>query len=116
MSDPSTPLRRSAASPRSGRTDRRDAVRVLLRIAFRNLLASPVRTGILGAIILVGALIVVVGSSVLDSIDRGMRTSIQGSLGGQLQIYDGRSEDQLALYGDMTGESRLEPIEDFSKV
>ena len=79
--------------------DRRDAVRVLLRIAFRNLLASPVRTGILGAIILVGSLIVVVGSSVLDSIDRGMRTSIQGSLGGQLQIYDGRSEDQLALYG-----------------
>jgi ABC-type lipoprotein release transport system permease subunit len=97
-------------------SDRRDAVRVLLRIAFRNLLASPVRTGILGAIILVGSLIVVVGSSVLDSIDRGMRTSIQGSLGGQLQLYDGRSEDQLALYGDMTGESRLEPIEDFSKV
>jgi ABC-type lipoprotein release transport system permease subunit len=95
-------------------TARRDTVRVLLRIAFRNLLASPVRTAILGAIILVGSLIVVVGSSVLDSIDRGMRTSIQGSLGGQLQIYDGRSEDQLSLYGDMTGESRLEPIEDFA--
>jgi ABC-type lipoprotein release transport system permease subunit len=96
--------------------DRRDALRILLRIAFRNLLASPVRTGILGAIILVGSLIVVVGTSVLDSIDRGMRTSIQGSLGGHLQIYDGRSEDQLALYGEMTGESRLEPIEDFSRV
>jgi ABC-type lipoprotein release transport system permease subunit len=97
-------------------TDRRDAIRILLRIAFRNLLASPVRTSILGAIILVGSLIVVVGTSVLDSIDRGMRTSIQGSLGGHLQIYDGRSEDQLALYGEMTGESRLEPIEDFSRV
>jgi ABC-type lipoprotein release transport system permease subunit len=97
-------------------SDRRDAVRILLRIAFRNLLASKVRTAILGLIILVGSLIVVVGSSVLDSIDRGMRTSIQGSLGGHLQIYDGRSEDQLALYGEMTGESRLEPIEDFSRV
>jgi ABC-type lipoprotein release transport system permease subunit len=97
-------------------TAHRDTVRILLRIAFRNLLASPVRTAILGAIILVGSLIVVVGSSVLDSIDRGMRTSIQGSLGGQLQIYDARSEDQLALYGDMTGESRLEPIEDFSRL
>jgi len=92
----------------------RDTVRILLRIAFRNLVASRVRTAIIGAIILVGSLIVVVGSSVLDSIDRGMRTSIQGSLGGHLQIYDGRSEDQLALYGDMTGESRLEPIEDFA--
>ncbi|WP_242338857.1 MULTISPECIES: ABC transporter permease [Anaeromyxobacter] len=95
---------------------RRDAARVLLRIAFRNLLASPVRTGILGAIVLVGALIVVVGSSVLDSIDRGMRTSIQGSLGGHLQVYDARSEGALELYGGLRGESLLEPIEDFSRV
>ena len=97
-------------------TPKRDSVRILLTIAFRNLLAAPVRTAILGGIILLGSLIVVVGTSVLDSIDRGMRTSIQGSLGGQLQLYDGRSEDQLALYGGMTGESRLEPIEDFSVV
>lgn len=97
-------------------TARRDTVRILLRISFRNLLASPVRTAIIGAIVLVGSVIVVVGASVLDSIDRGMRTSIQGSLGGQLQIYDARSADPLALYGDMTGESRLEPIEDFAKV
>jgi len=95
---------------------RRDAVRILLRIAFRNLLASPVRTAILGAIILVGSLIVVVVTSMLDAIDTGVRTSIQGSLGGHLQIYDGRSEDQLALYGDMTGYSRLEPIEDFARL
>ena len=95
---------------------RRDAARVLLRIAFRNLAASPVRTGILGAIVLVGSLIVVVGSSVLDSIDRGMRTSIQGSLGGHLQVYDGRSEGALELYGGLRGESLLEPIEDFARV
>jgi ABC-type lipoprotein release transport system permease subunit len=95
---------------------RRDAARVLLRIAFRNLVASPVRTGILGAIVLVGSLIVVVGSSVLDSIDRGMRTSIQGSLGGHLQVYDARSEGELELYGGLRGESLLEPIEDFARV
>jgi ABC-type lipoprotein release transport system permease subunit len=96
--------------------ERRDAVRVLLRIAFRNLAASPVRTAILGAIVLVGSLIVVVGSSVLDSIDRGMRTSIQGSLGGHLQVYDARSEGTLELYGGLRGESLLEPIEDFARV
>ncbi len=95
---------------------RRDAIRVLLRIAFRNLRASPVRTGILGAIVLVGSLIVVVGSSVLDSIDRGMTTSIQGSLGGHLQVYDSRSEGTLELYGGLRGESLLEPIEDFARV
>jgi ABC-type lipoprotein release transport system permease subunit len=95
---------------------RRDATRVLLRIAFRNLTASPVRTGILGAIVLVGSLIVVVGSSVLDSIDRGMRTSIQGSLGGHVQVYDADSEGTLELYGGLRGESLLEPIEDFARV
>ncbi len=95
---------------------RRDAIRILFRIAFRNLAASPVRTAILGAIVLVGSLIVVVGSSVLDSIDRGMRTSIQGSLGGHLQVYDARSEGTLELYGGLRGESLLEPIEDFGRV
>ncbi|HEX9049872.1 MAG TPA: FtsX-like permease family protein [Anaeromyxobacter sp.] len=95
---------------------RRDAARVLLRIAFRNLTASPVRTAILGAIVLVGSLIVVVGASLLDSIDRGMRTSIQGSLGGQIQVYDARSEGALELYGGLRGESLLEPMEDFARV
>jgi len=94
----------------------RDAVRILFRIAFRNLTAAPVRTAILGAIVLVGSVIVVVGSSILDSIDRGMRTSIQGSLGGHVQVYDARSEGALELYGGLRGESLLEPIEDFSKV
>jgi ABC-type lipoprotein release transport system permease subunit len=95
---------------------RRDAARVLLRIAFRNLAAAPVRTAIIGAIVLVGSLIVVVGSSLLDSIDRGMRTSIQGSLGGHLQVFDARSEGDLELYGGLRGESLLEPIEDFARV
>jgi ABC-type lipoprotein release transport system permease subunit len=95
---------------------RADALRVLFRIAFRNLRASKARTAIIGAIVAGGALLVVLGSSLLDSIDQGMKTSVQGSLGGQLQVYDARSEDSLELYGGLRGESLLEPIEDFSKV
>jgi ABC-type lipoprotein release transport system permease subunit len=95
---------------------RLDALRVILRIAFRNLVASRVRTVIIGLIVLVGSLIVVVGVSMMDSIDRGMRTSIQGSLGGQLQVYDSRSEDALAIYGGLRGEPKLRPIEDFARV
>jgi len=93
-----------------------DASRVLFRIAFRNLVASRVRTVIIGLIVLVGALIVVVGASLMDSIDRGMRTSIQGSLGGQLQVYQSTSEGQLELYGGLRGESLLDPIPDFARV
>jgi len=89
---------------------------VLLRIAFRNLLASRAKTAIIGGIILLGAVLVVVGSSLLDSFDSGMRRSIQGSLGGQLQVYDERSKDPLAIYGGMMGESDLHAIEDFAAV
>ena len=89
---------------------------VLLLIAFRNLFASRAKTFIVGGIILFGAVLVVVGSSLLDSIDSGMRRSIQGSLGGHVQVYNARSRDDLALYGGMMGESDLEPIEDFARL
>ncbi|HEU4385926.1 MAG TPA: FtsX-like permease family protein [Anaeromyxobacteraceae bacterium] len=91
-------------------------LKVLVRIAGRNLLAGRARTFIIGGIVLVGAMLVVAGSSFVDSVDGGMRSSIQGSLGGHLQAYSNRSKDDLALYGGMMGESRLEPIEDFSRV
>ena len=78
---------------------------VLLQIAFRNLFASRAKTFIVGGIILFGALLVVVGSSLVDTVDRGMRGSIQGSLAGQLQVYSARSKDDLALYGGMMGSS-----------
>jgi len=58
---------------------------VLLQISFRNLFASKAKTFIVGGIILFGAALVVVGSSLLDTVDRGMRGSVQGSLAGQLQ-------------------------------
>jgi ABC-type lipoprotein release transport system permease subunit len=89
---------------------------ILVRIALRNLLAARAKTLIIGGIVLVGTVLVVVGSSLLDSVDRGMRSSIQGSLGGHLQVYSARSRDDLALYGGMMGESELEPMEDFSRV
>ncbi|HTN52848.1 MAG TPA: ABC transporter permease [Anaeromyxobacter sp.] len=94
----------------------RDAIRILFRIAFRNLAASRVRTVIIGLIVLTGSLLVVLGTSALSSIDQGMRTSVQGSLGGHLQVYNAASRDPLELYGGLRGESLLEPIEDFAKV
>jgi len=89
---------------------------ILLQIAFRNLFASRAKTFIVGGIILFGAVLVVVGSSLVDSIDVGMERSIQGSLGGHVQVYDARSRDELALYGGMMGESDLRPVEDFARL
>ena len=92
------------------------AASVLVQIAFRNLFASRWKTIIIGGIVLLGAYLVVLGSSLLDSIDVGMRHSIQGSLGGHLQLYRQDSKDDLAIYGGMMGPSDLRPIEDFAKL
>jgi ABC-type lipoprotein release transport system permease subunit len=91
-------------------------VGILLQIAFRNLLASRAKSLIVGGITLFGAMLVVVGSSLVDSVDSGMRRSIQASLGGHIQVYDARSRDDLSLYGGIMGESDLVPFEDFSRV
>jgi ABC-type lipoprotein release transport system permease subunit len=89
---------------------------MLLQIAFRDLFASRVKTLIVGGIILFGAVLVVVGSSLVDTVDAGMRASIQGSLAGHVQVYDARSRDPLALYGSMMGDPDLTPFPDFARV
>jgi ABC-type lipoprotein release transport system permease subunit len=93
-----------------------DAARVLLRIAFRNLLASRAKTAIMGGIIGLGSLLVVFGTAVVDSLDAGMARSIQGSLTAHLQVYRKDSPDSLQVFGGMTGPSRLEPMENFETV
>jgi len=83
-------------------------------MAMRNLVASRVRTLVVGGIVALGVVVVVLGSSLLDSIDLGMTRSIQDSLGGHVQLYNAASRDPLALYGGTMGESVLEPIVDFA--
>ena len=90
--------------------------KILVEMAMRNLVASRVRTLVVGGIVALGVVVVVLGSSLLDSIDAGMTQSIQGSLGGHIQLYNAKSRDPLALYGGTMGESVLEPIEDFAKL
>lgn len=89
---------------------------ILLLIALRNLAASRLKTCIVGGIIFFGAALVVVGSSLLDSVDVNMRQSIVGSIAGHLQVYSSESRDELALYGGMMGEAQLEPMTEFAAV
>jgi len=102
--------------PGHGASSRVRQGRILVEMAMRNLVASRVRTLVVGGIVALGVIVVVLGSSLLDSIDAGMTRSIQGSLGGHIQLYNARSRDPLALYGGTMGESVLEPIEDFARL
>ncbi len=89
---------------------------ILLRIALRNIAATKVRTLIIGLLITFGTMLVVVGGSLLSTLDRSMARSIIGSVSGHLQIYDSGARDALEFFSPPTGTPDLGQIADFPKV
>jgi len=90
---------------------------VIIQIAFRNLFASRLKTTIVGGIIFFGALLVVVGSSLVDSIDRSMSRSIIGSVAGHIQVYSAKSKDELEVMGGFSMEAPdITPLDDYQKM
>ena len=96
---------------------RLDTLRVTTQIAFRNLGANRLKTLIVGAIIFFGALLVVVGNSLVDSVDRSMSRSVIGSVAGHIQVYNAQSKDKLEVMGSMTmGDADLNQLDDFARL
>jgi ABC-type lipoprotein release transport system permease subunit len=94
-----------------------DTLRVTAQIAFRNLFASRLKTFIVGGIIFFGALLVVVGNSLVDSVDSSMSRSVIGSVAGHIQVYNAASKDSLEVMGSMRmGDADLTQFDDFAKV
>ena len=90
---------------------------VVAQIAFRNLFASRWKTLIVGGIIGFGALLVVIGTSLLDSVDHAMSRSIIGSVAGHIQVYSSKSKDDLDVMGGFSVDaSDIEPLDDFAQV
>jgi ABC-type lipoprotein release transport system permease subunit len=91
--------------------------RVLVLMSLRNILSHKVKTLIVGAIMAFGTFLLVLGTSILDSIETSMAQSIVSSLAGHLQVYDGRAKDPLALFGGLSfGSEDIGEIPDYSKV
>ena len=88
---------------------------LLVRIAVRNLLASPINL-LIGGLILLGTLIFVLLGGMLDSLNQSMQRSVVGSLAGHAQIYSAASKDELALFGQMGNFPDLPAINDFPRI
>ena len=96
---------------------RLDTLGVVAQIAFRNLFASRLKTIIVGGIIFFGALLVVAGNSLLDSLSSSMSRSVIGSVAGHIQVYNANSKDPLEVMGRMMmGDPDLAQLDDFAKV
>jgi ABC-type lipoprotein release transport system permease subunit len=87
--------------------------RLLVQVAFRNLLAHRLKSAIVGGIILFGAVLVVAGGSLVENMDASMSRSVVGSVSGHVQVYSSASKDKLELFGGFTGFPDLTAIPDF---
>ena len=94
-----------------------DTTAVVIQIAFRNLFANRWKTLIVGGIIGFGAFLVVLGTSLLDSVDHAMSRSIIGSVAGNIQVYSSLSKEDLDVMGGFNFDANdIEPIPDFARV
>jgi len=94
-----------------------DTLTVVIQIAFRNLFANRWKTLIVGGIIGFGAFLVVIGTSLLDSVDHAMSRSIIGSIAGNIQVYSSESKDDLDVMGGFSFDANaIEPLSDFARV
>ena len=94
-----------------------DTLKVVAQIALRNLLASRIKTFIVGGIITFGAWIIVVGTSALDSVNQSMSRSITGSIAGDIQVYSAESKETLDVFGGFgPGGNDIAPLDDFATI
>ncbi|HEY0714861.1 MAG TPA: FtsX-like permease family protein, partial [Polyangia bacterium] len=94
-----------------------DTFKVIVLIALRNLLASRLKTIIVGGIIFFGAFLVVLGTSLLGSVTNAMSRSVIGSVAGDIQVYSAKSKDKLEVIGGFELEGGdLDEIDDFAKL
>ena len=88
----------------------------LVRIALRNLVAHKVKSLIVGTILVFGTLLVLLGASLLGSIEMSMADSIVGSVSGHLQISADNAKDTLVLFPGPLDGNEIGVIKDFPDV
>ncbi|HEY1536466.1 MAG TPA: hypothetical protein VGF76_20740, partial [Polyangiaceae bacterium] len=94
-----------------------DTFSVVAQIAFRNLFSNRWKTLIVGGIIGFGAFLVVLGTSLLDSVDHSMSRSIIGSVAGNIQVFSSASKEDLDVMGGFNFDANdIEPLNDFAHV
>jgi len=87
---------------------------MLFRIAFRNLFRSRINF-LIGAVILGGTFLVVVGGALLGSVISSMSRSIIGSVAGHIQVYSAASKEEFAIWPMGGNDPDLSPMVDWEK-
>ena len=90
---------------------------LLFRLAFRSLLLQRAKSLTIGVFLVFGTILILVGNSLLDAVDKTMSETIVRSVTGHLQVYDENAEDELKLFGNLDiGRKDYGAIHDFNTV
>ena len=90
---------------------------LLFRLAFRSLLLQRAKSVTIGAFLVFGSILILVGNAMLDAIDDSMAETIIRSVTGHLQVYSEDAEDELTLFGNLDiGRKEYGVIHDFNEV
>ncbi len=76
-----------------------DVARLLVKLGLQSVIAHKRKSLIVGGLMAFGALIVVLGMSLLDAMEHSMRGSIVESVTGDIQVYSKDAKDKLAILG-----------------
>jgi ABC-type lipoprotein release transport system permease subunit len=93
-----------------------DRLKMLTLLALRSMVSHRVKNAIVGIIMIVGTLLVVVGTSILDSVEQSMQEGITASATGHIQIFAKDAEDDLAIFGQMGTATDIGELTDFQKI
>ncbi|MBL8968145.1 MAG: ABC transporter permease [Spirochaetaceae bacterium] len=90
---------------------------VLWRIAFRNIWEHKAKSFIIGSLIVLGVVVIVLGNSLIDSSQAGIRKSFIESFTGDVMVH-GPSESAVSIFGleSADGEMEVPTIPSYEKV
>ena len=89
-------------------------MKLLFKIAWRNIFRHKGKSFVIGIILFLGALLMTIGNAVISGMDLGLSNNIVNLFTGDLVIKSGNQEDDNVLF-DVEGKP-LEVISDYKKV
>lgn len=93
-----------------------DRVKMLVLLALRTMVSHRVKNAIVGSIMVFGTMLVVVGTSLLDSVEASMRESVTSSVTGHAQVFSAQAKDALSMFGPMSMSQDVGEIENSGDV
>lgn len=94
-----------------------ERLRILCLMALRSLGGHKIKGLIVGSLLAFGTFLFVVGTTMLENVERAMEASITKSITGQIQLVSKDAVDDLSFFGfDASAEQDIGVLHDFGRI